>query len=359
MRSRGLAFAASIAMVVGCGQAPSPSGSTAAPSQRSAASPVPSASTAVVPVPAGLIAFDSYQAEAGAEGPYLGTFVIRGDGNGQRALTVPIEVEGLTPAWSRDGKRLVVNVWTPPNGPGRPAILNADGSGFSEIQPRGLAADMGCSDWSPDGHTLLCSVSGGPRGQLDGIYTVRTDGTGLTRLTTSPFHDTVGTAGECGGGENRGVFSPDGSKIVYVRQKCGIGPDPSSDESAALELIDRTGKNLREIVPQGQVKSHPGGQVSWSPDTTRIALGSQEGELFLVRPDGTDLVQIPISTPSPHHAYGPSWSPDGTRIVFSMWTETAGSTDLYTISPDGSNLIKITDGLGAEAWPRWGVAASP
>jgi Tol biopolymer transport system component len=200
----------------------------------------------------------------------------------------------------------------------------------------------------------VCSVGSGDHHEVDGVYTIGSDGSGLRRLTTSPYHDTLGSAGECGGGENRGTYSPDGTKIAFIRQKCGSGPDPSSDESAALELMNSDGTSLHEIVPQGGVRSHPGSQLSWSPDGTQIALGSQDGKLFLVHPDGTALTEIPLPAEvGSHRAYGPDWSPDGTRIVFSMYVASTDSSDLYTIAPDGSNLTKMTDALGVEGYADW------
>jgi Tol biopolymer transport system component len=263
------------------------------------------------------------------------------------------------PAWSPDGGRLIVNISHPPPGPGYPALINADGTGYELVRAKGVTEGGGCSDWSPDGKTLVCSIGSDKHHELDGIYTMRVDGSRLTRLTHSPYHDTVGSAGECGGGENRAVYYPDGGRIAYIRQKCGAGPDPSSDESAAIEMMNADGSNLYEIVPQGGVKSHPGSQLSWSPDGSEIALGSQDGRLFLVHPDGSGYTQITLPADlGDYHAWGPDWSPDGTRLVFSMYLASADSTDLYTISPNGSHLTKITEVPGSESWARWGPAAS-
>jgi Tol biopolymer transport system component len=326
---------------------------TQAPASASAA---PSASFGAVP--SGRIAFDRIDAAAGGEGNELGTFILGADG-AEGKIPIPIGSDPFTPVWSPDGQRLVGNVFLPPSGPGTPAIVNADGTRFTVVRAKAFAGDLNCTDWSPDGSTLVCSSGNDVQlRKLDGMYKVRTDGTHLVRLSTSPFHDTVGGAGECGGGDGRGVFSPDGTRIAFIRQKCGTGPDPSSDESAAIEVVKPDGTGVHEIVAQGGVRSHLGSQLSWSPDGSEIVFGSQDGDLYLVHPDGTGLTHIPIDYGDARHlAAGPDWSPDGRLIVFSLYLGSRNSADLYVVAPDGSGLTRITDTLGAEDWPRWGPPA--
>jgi hypothetical protein len=326
-------------------------------SKRETATPIPASaepSAAVVPQPPGRIAFDRFDGAFGAEAPYLGSFIVEPDGSDPRRLEVPIETIALEPVWSRSGARLLLSTWPPPQGPERPAVIDADGTGFVRFELPDVDGDMLCSGWAPDDALLACKITGYTP-DLDGIYTLRPDGTGLTRVTTSPFHFTSGSAGDCGGGEGRGTFSPDGSRIAFIRQRCGTGANPSADESASLAVVNVDGSGLEEIVPQGGVKSHPGSRISWSTDGAWIAFGSQTGDLFVVQPDGSGLRRVPIPAGvGQHHAYGPAWAPDGTRIVFSMYVDGQGSTDLYSIAPDGSGLFQVTDEDGAEAFATWG-----
>jgi Tol biopolymer transport system component len=361
-----------VLLIVGCGQAAGPSASDAgvravnpSPSGsadvRPSGQPVSSAATdANVPVPPGRIVFDRYDTALGAEGDYLGSWTVASDGSDERPVAVPLQTAILNPVWAHDGRRLALNIWTPPVGPGRPALARPDGSGFTKLQPRGVDGDLGCADWAPDGRSLLCWVTTGRSSDADGIYTLRLRDLRLVQLVRSPYHDTKGTAGECGGGDGRAIYSPDATRIAFIRQKCGNGANPSSDESAAIEIMSAAGRDLRELVPQGGVRSHTGSQLSWSPDGRQIAYGSQDGHLFIVDVASGRAAAIPLpESVGTSFASGPSWSPDGTRLVFSLFMEADASTDLYTISPDGGDLERITSADGSEQFAQWGRAPAP
>src|SRR3954470_19028643 len=310
-------------------------------------------------LPVGRMVFDRYATDVGPEGPYMGTFVLGTDGV-EHAITVPMTVEGLDPVLSPDGLQILVNTFTPPNGPGRPAILKADGTEFHVINPKGLKGDMGCHSWSPDGTALACERSLANHPEIDGIWTMRVDGTGLNRVTTSPFHDTVGTDGECGGGDGRGVYSPDGKRIAFIRQKCGKGAAPDADETGAIFVVNADGTALNEVLPQGSVRTHPGSRLSWAPDGSAIAFGNQTGSIFPVQPDGSNLQSILRHTNlRGGFAYGPSWSPDGRWIAFSLFSDSTGGTDIYISAPDGTNLTRITTADGSESFVSWGREHGP
>ena len=298
----------------------------------------------------GRIAFDRMAGGVATyEGSYLGTFIANADGTDEQLLPVPQGWSGpMGPVWSPDGGELVINLWREPNGPGRPALIHPDGSHLRLLAPRKLDASMGCSAWSPDGSKLLCSVDSS-HFELDGIYEIGVDGTGLTRLTRSPFHHTLGSAGECGGGDSQADYSPDGTRFVFMRKRCGTGPDPSSDEASALYVENADGSGLRRITAYGEARSHAGGGVRWSPDGTEILFESQDLHLHLVRPDGGALTEVNL----PGHAEGPSWSPDGRWIVFSLYGSD-GHAHVYRARPDGTHLTEVSKAPNSDFLVSWG-----
>ena len=350
-RSAGLAV--SLMLVISTCQG-SPTGPTARPQPSSVSSqvstPVPSTPSALPPV--GRLVFDRF--DSNHDNAWLGTFAIGAGSGGARRLPIPVPADGgVSAVWSPDGQRVMLN----PSGGA--AIMDAAGSSFTRVHAKGTAGDLSCSAWSPDGLSLLCNL-GSPDPATDGIYSVRTDGTHLIRLTVSPYHEVVGTAGDCGGGDSRAVFSPDGKEFAFIRQKCGTGADPGFDETGAILIEHIDGTGLREVVPQGGVRTHEGSTLSWSPDGSWIAFGTQDQYLRLVHPDGTGLVKplVDAGTAPIGGIFGPSWSPDGKWIVFGTINQgVAGS--LYMVMPDGSNLTKVQGDTTGAAFVNWGRAPSP
>jgi Tol biopolymer transport system component len=308
------------------------------------------------------IAFDRMHGATDYEGSYLGTIIANADGTGQQPLHIPKGWSGpVSPVWSPNGRKLVVSVrGESPGyglpGPGRAAMVGPDGSGFRVLTPGKLDADMACSAWSPDGSKLLCSVDSNHY-RLEGIYSIGVDGTGLTRLTRSPFHDTQGPAGECGGGDSEADYSPDGTQFVFMRKRCGTGPDPSTDEAGALYVANTDGTGLRRITAYGQADSHPGGSVRWSPDGTEILFESQHHQLRLIHPDGSAPTQISLPPGSPD---SPAWSPDGRWIIFSLaLPQSAGVAHVYRARPDGTHLAKVTNTPNSDFLVNWGRPPVP
>ena len=101
--------------------------------------------------------------------------------------------------------------------------------------------------WSPDGKKIVYYSD--ENGNSD-IYTIKTDGTGKTQLTSDSAKD------------YSPIFSPDGKKIVYVSDKSG---------NEDIWVMDADGKNKVQLTTDSAKDSYP----EWSPDGKKIAFYSE------------------------------------------------------------------------------------
>jgi Tol biopolymer transport system component len=120
-------------------------------------------------------------------------------------------------------------------------------------------------------------------------------------------------------------------------------------------VIAADGSSPKVAVPFGGVRTHPGGEISWSPNGRLIAFGSQEGVLSVIAPDGKGLRTLAVpDTQNGSVAYGPAWSPDGRWLLVSIGSH--GVSDLWAIAADGSKSIQLTADDPAEAYTDWTAA---
>src|SRR6266511_1752070 len=152
---------------------------------------------------------------------------------------------------------------------------------------------------------LIAFARGGPQ---SGLFVTNPDGTGLTKLPSVP-------------GDTDPAWSPDGSKIAFVRFREG---------GAGIWVMNADGTGARRITDGGLDVDGTDLGPAWSPDGSRIAF-AREGrpakaatgntDIYVVNADGTDAVRL---TDDPMMEYAPTWSPDGSRIAFAAYDLAAG-----------------------------------
>ena len=303
-------------------------------------------------------------AQAGAEGgsgrvvysrydPATGEpriFVADATGRHERQLALPTPSDN--PVWAPDRNKILLFAF-PLDSAARPATVDSDGSDFKVLKVSALPLDVDirCTAWSPHGDRLLCQVSrfgGDPA--LNGIYTIRaSDGGGLRRLTVNPYPP----SGNFGGGDIPGDFSPDGKQFVFMRAKPGPEPTPDIGQSGALFVGRSDGSQVRQITPYGVPNSHDNGLAHWSPDASQILFASEQGQLLVIRPDGTHQKRINLRTDTDAFAFSPGWSPDGKRIIFSLFLQGTQQEDIYTASTKGTQLAQLTNTPESEDFADW------
>lgn len=223
-------------------------------------------------------------------------------------------------AWSPDGRRIALVHYHGidyDNEVDDLYVMNADGSNAT-LRATGFWAPS----WSPDGTRLLVTGVGG-------VYALGADpdGAAPVLLAENAFE---------------AAWSPDGTKIAFTMWE---------GTASSLKVMNQDGTAVTTLQ-QGQL-----GYPSWSPDGQRLAFmeyvpqpAPQVGasNLFTIRPDGTDLVQLTYVT----DVVKPSWSPDGSRIAFLSLSDRSEPRGLFWVPADGSlhRPIAILPDVGSFAW---------
>jgi len=126
-------------------------------------------------------------------------------------------------------------------------------------------------------------------------------------------------------------WSPDGTRLAYL---------DTTAYSCDLFIVAVGAGDPRHLT------TCAGGpqNVSWSPDGTTIAF-VDDGRVAVIPAAGGSTTRI-----GPQGSVeSPTWSPDGSRIAFSL------DREVFTMSPDGSDVVRVTRGFLA-AWSpdgRW------
>jgi len=257
------------------------------------------------------------------------------DPDGTDATEIP---DAFAARWSPDGARLATGGLTD-DGRITTVVMDADGSNRTTFDIPDPTLNLGCIVWFPDGARLLCEGwdEVHPH-RAPGMFSVdATDGGDLVRLTRSPF----------GGHDIPGDVSPDGSRIVFLREN-----PKRAHRQLGLFVADADGSDATRIA--GWLNGSACCQASWSPDGSTI-LFAHKGRLRTIAPDGTGNEAIALDTGDGFaFAFQPGWSPDGTHIVFCLYLEATDRLDLFTASADGSDLFQLTDTRKEDGFPDWG-----
>jgi Tol biopolymer transport system component len=158
--------------------------------------------------------------------------------------------------------------------------------------------------WSPDGQKLAFydSATGAVR-----VYDFATGGRETLFESNLP-----GPA----------AWAPDGQRLIFLHED-----SQSGFSRVVIFEADLARQDLRPLF--ADVIGDDSGLPVWSPDgeellfSQHILGGSSSRQLFLIRPDGSELTQVTDDLRFTAAAY--QWSPDGRRIIFQRYA--FGSSD--------------------------------
>ena len=233
--------------------------------------------------------------------------IANADGSGVHEVTPALPgLDGVD--WSPDGTQVAILAMAP-SGTGHVIeIVQSDGSGMRTID---IGRPVHEPSWlPPDGREIIFRgeelVAGDPP---PGIFAVRPDGTGLREISTRPAVDA---------NDYQGVaVSPDGQYVTYQDTNFDANPPNGFFQVHVMSL--RTGED--RVLPQP--KGAAAMAAVFSPDGSKVAylrIGSNGLLQMVVAPvDGTGL-GIAVGPQARFGSEGATinnylWSPDGTAVI--------------------------------------------
>jgi Tol biopolymer transport system component/DNA-binding winged helix-turn-helix (wHTH) protein len=250
---------------------------------------------------------------------------------------IPFTTYGGTeecPAISPDGTRIAFSWYTEERG--NHDLFVKQRNTESPLRLTETEGSEAYAAWSPDGADLAYALLAG-----DGsaIYTIPAIGGSPRKLLDAPF----GVTGL--------DWSPDGRYLAYATRPYFCSPNRihvySFETGESRELTSPAWSSQGDFRP------------AFSPDGSRIAFVRGDRtwlqDIFLVPAEGGEAERL---TRSQHHIAGLDWMPDGESIVFSAGPSRAGDLRLWRLSlKDGSVTWLPTPGHRA-ARPSVAAAGS-
>lgn len=199
-----------------------------------------------------------------------------------------------TVVYDRDGHEL----WIDGLAGGSPTLL---------LRPTDPAQDAWQPSFHPSGDRVLFTQAGD-------LFTVGTDGTGLTAVTATTEEN-----------EQDGAFSPDGRTIAF-------------SDRGRLGLMAADGTDVRYLTAAFDWSSWG---PRWSPDGTKLvfyAFTATGSDVFEVRADGTGLRNV---TASARDEQLPDYAPDGASLLFDRDDDGDFAFGLWHAGTDGSGATEL------------------
>jgi len=291
-------------------------------------------------------------------------WVINANGTNEQRVTNNSTTD-TDPAWSPDGTKIVFKKGNDI------AIINADGTNET------IVTDGSAPAWSPDGTKIAFSRSG----TGNGVFTMDVNGTNQVRIATNttnfplccdtiyenpawqPFAQTPNTYNISG-------------RVTYNNLPVGGATVNLSGTTTATTTTDAVGNyQFSGLTIGGNYTVTPSvpNYLFTPASRTFNALNSNQtgnfevqgvcvngnrcvrngkvafvynSDIYTINPDGTNQVNITNHTASDGE---PNFSPFGSSIIFT--TNRNGNSEIYRMNTDGTNPVNLTNNPSAEISP--------
>ncbi len=171
------------------------------------------------------------------------------------------------------------------------------------------------------------------------LFRMNGDGTGDQPVAPAGFSDIA--------------VSPDQRLMAFVRV---VTYDQNGQSVTAPELFIAPLNDLSQARQITTLGSDSLGHPSWAPDSIRLVFSSDydgDSELWTITEDGNNLLRL---TDNDLADLEPAWSPDGSVIVYASEQANGpgtGLTELFSIAPEGGKITQLTDAQGSSYSPSW------
>lgn len=257
---------------------------------------------------------------------------IRRRGESSNALLFGRELVGIEPTASADGRTIVYQSYSDAVGDDSDLWIVRAGEAPSRV-PLPVGNTEYAPALSPDG-SMLAYILLGEDGNTQ-LWVSRVDGSDRRLLSANGPTTPAANASP--------DWSPDGQRIAWATGAPG-----------ALRIaVIRADGSGRQVVSSG-VAGGSDIDAEWSPDGTRLVFVrspaiAQSDLIVLTLATGVER-SLGLFSRNRH----PAWAPDGKTIVFaSTLGQYDGDYELYSIQPDGTALTPMTDDDLHQRHPVW------
>jgi Tol biopolymer transport system component len=206
------------------------------------------------------------------------------------------------------------------------SLVNTEGTGYQRLTHNTWLDAY--PSWSPNGAKILfLSWPDYPASTMD-IFVMDSDGSHVAKLYDSGFHD-----GDC---------SWSGSQIVFTRQSQVWIMDDDGTHARQVTDYARAGQQGDADLPFGDYdpRLDPTGTVISFDRMVGDESPSGNYDFYTISVNATGEAAI---TNTRWQQFMAEWSHAGDRLLFTLASKGGdGIYDLYTMKPDGSNLLNVT-----------------